>query len=110
MKMNIEAYKERFRRRLDTMTAEELKNIFEEVLELKKDNIEISILKKFSDNKAQDISSKNLMYQKFIVAKKACVTDNIISQIEPFSKVDKHLDFKSNIYKKATQYITRLAS
>lgn len=34
--MNIEAYKERFRRRLKAMTAEELKNIFEEVLALKK--------------------------------------------------------------------------
>ena len=42
--MNIEAYKERFRIRLNAMTAEELKNIFEEVLELKKDNIEASIL------------------------------------------------------------------
>ena len=46
--MNIEAYKERFRIRLNAMTAEELKNIFEEVLELKKDNIEASILIKFS--------------------------------------------------------------
>lgn len=108
--MNIEAYKERFRRRLNTMTAEELKNIFEEVLELKKDNIEASILIKFSDNKANDISSKNLMYKKFIVARTACVTDNIVSQIEPFAKVDKHLNFKSNLYKKSTQYITRLAS
>lgn len=34
--MNIEAYKERFRIRLNAMTAEELKNIFEEVLELKR--------------------------------------------------------------------------
>lgn len=108
--MNIEAYKERFRRRLNAMTAEELKNIFEEVLALKKDNIEASILIKFSNNKAKDISSKNLMYQKFIVAKKACVTDNIVSQIEPFSKVDRHSAFKSNFYKKTTQYITRLAS
>ena len=108
--MNIEAYKERFRIRLNAMTAEELKNIFEEVLELKKDNIEASILIKFSNNKAKDISSKNLMYQKFIVAKKACVTDNIVSQIELFSKVDRHSAFKSNFYKKnyTVHYKTRI--
>lgn len=107
--MNINAYRERFIKRLEEITAEELKTIFEEVLDIKgNDVIKINndILVKSVSNDYKAINNKNLYFNNFI--KFQTGTQMIVMQ----SKVPADLSYKSSHYKvpKNTQGILKKAS
>jgi|GEM_PF-1573276 hypothetical protein len=67
--MNINAYRERFLKRLEEITAEELKTLFEEVLDIKENDIiktSTDILAKSVSNDYKIVDDKNLYFNNFI--------------------------------------------
>jgi hypothetical protein len=67
--MNINAYRERFLKRLEEITAEELKTLFEEVLDIKENDIiktSTDILAKSVSNDYKIVDDKNVYFNNFI--------------------------------------------